>query len=110
MTLNCTPFVRQYDILDNKWGAVQCLYGVHREVLGSSLSYSGRAGDPGHHCHCQNDFDRCFRHALQSGRMESRWPIKVDIPAHPKEKQLVKAVKQAVHFLETQGLTVLDSA
>lgn len=42
--------------------------------------------------------------------MESRWPIKVDIPAHPKEKQLVKAVKQAVHFLETQGLTVLDSA
>ena len=21
-TLNCTPFVRQYDILDNKWGAL----------------------------------------------------------------------------------------
>ena len=21
--LNCTPFVRQYDILNNKWGAVQ---------------------------------------------------------------------------------------
>ena len=20
--LNCTPFVRQYDILDNKWGAL----------------------------------------------------------------------------------------
>ena len=21
-TMNCTPFVRQYDILSNKWGAV----------------------------------------------------------------------------------------
>ena len=21
--MNCTPFVRQYDILNNKWGAVQ---------------------------------------------------------------------------------------
>ena len=35
---------------------------------------------------------------------------KVDMPEHLKEKQLAKAVKQAVHFLETQGLTVLDSA
>ena len=24
MSLNCTPFVRQYDILDNKWGALLC--------------------------------------------------------------------------------------
>ena len=23
-TMNCTPFVRQYDILDNKWGALLC--------------------------------------------------------------------------------------
>ena len=22
--LNCTPFVRQYDILNNKWGALLC--------------------------------------------------------------------------------------
>jgi len=22
--MNCTPFVRQYDILDNKWGALLC--------------------------------------------------------------------------------------
>ena len=22
--MNCTPFVRQYDILDNKWGASLC--------------------------------------------------------------------------------------
>ena len=35
---------------------------------------------------------------------------KVDMPEHLKEKQLAKAVKQAVHFLETQGLTVLDFA
>lgn len=35
---------------------------------------------------------------------------KVDMPEHLKEKQLAKAVKQAVHFLEAQGLTVLDSA
>ena len=24
LKLNCTPFVRQYDILDNKWGASLC--------------------------------------------------------------------------------------
>ena len=35
---------------------------------------------------------------------------RVDMPEHLKEKQLAKAVKQAVRFLETQGLTVLDSA
>ena len=35
---------------------------------------------------------------------------KVDLPEHLKEKQLAKAVKQAVRFLETQGITVLDSA
>ncbi|MFQ9916345.1 MAG: hypothetical protein ACLRWQ_08065 [Flavonifractor plautii] len=35
---------------------------------------------------------------------------KVDMPEHLKEKQLHKAVKQAVRFLEAQGLTVLDSA
>ena len=35
---------------------------------------------------------------------------KVDMPEHLKEKQLAKAVKQAVRFLEAQGLTVLDSA
>ncbi|MEG1998282.1 MAG: hypothetical protein RR051_07540 [Clostridiales bacterium] len=23
--VNCTPIVRQYDILNNDWGAVQCL-------------------------------------------------------------------------------------
>ena len=23
-TLNCTPFVRQYDILSNKWGVLLC--------------------------------------------------------------------------------------
>ena len=34
----------------------------------------------------------------------------VDMLVHLKEKQLAKAVKQAVRFLETQGLTVLDSA
>ena len=22
VSMNCTPFVRQYDILDNKWGAL----------------------------------------------------------------------------------------
>jgi hypothetical protein len=31
---------------------------------------------------------------------------KVDMPEHLKEKQLAKAVKQAIHFLETQGLKV----
>ena len=36
--------------------------------------------------------------------------FKVDMPEHLKEKQLAKAVKQAVRFLEAQGLTVLDSA
>ncbi len=35
---------------------------------------------------------------------------RVDMPEHLKEKQLSKAVKQAIHFLKTQGLTVLDSA
>lgn len=35
---------------------------------------------------------------------------RVDMPEHLKEKQLGKAVKQAVRFLETQGITVLDSA
>lgn len=35
---------------------------------------------------------------------------RVDMPEHLKEKQLAKAVKQAVRFLETQGLTVLNSA
>ena len=34
---------------------------------------------------------------------------RVDMPEHLKEKQLAKAVKQAVRFLETQGLTVLDA-
>ena len=24
VNMNCTPFVRQYDILDNKWGALLC--------------------------------------------------------------------------------------
>ena len=32
--------------------------------------------------------------------------FKVDMPEHLKEQQLAKAVKQAIHFLETQGLTV----
>ncbi len=35
---------------------------------------------------------------------------KIDMPEHLKEKQLAKAVKQAVRFLEAQGLTVLNSA
>ena len=35
---------------------------------------------------------------------------RVDMPEHLKEKQLAKAVKQAVRFLETQGLTALNSA
>lgn len=35
---------------------------------------------------------------------------RVDMPEHLKEKQLAKAVKQAVRFLETQGLTVFNSA
>ena len=35
---------------------------------------------------------------------------KVDMPEHLKEKQLAKAVKQAIRFLETQGLTVFHSA
>ena len=32
--------------------------------------------------------------------------FKVDMPEHLKEQQLQKAVKQAVHFLESQGLKV----
>lgn len=32
------------------------------------------------------------------------------MPERLKKKQLAKAVKQAIHFLEAQGLTVLDSA
>ena len=32
--------------------------------------------------------------------------FKVDMPEHLKEQQLQKAVRQAVHFLETQGLKV----
>ena len=35
---------------------------------------------------------------------------KVDMPEHLKKKQIQIAIKQAVHFLEAQGLTVLDSA
>lgn len=35
---------------------------------------------------------------------------RVDMPEPLKEKQLAKAVKQAVRFLETQGIAVLDSA
>lgn len=35
---------------------------------------------------------------------------RVDMREHLKEKQLAKAIKQGVQFLETQGLTVLDSA
>ena len=26
--MNCTPFVRQYDILNNKWGALLCRKGI----------------------------------------------------------------------------------
>lgn len=33
---------------------------------------------------------------------------KIDVPEHPKEKLLAKAVRPAVHFFETQGLIVLD--
>ena len=36
--------------------------------------------------------------------------FKIDMPEHLKELQLAKAVKQAVRFLEAQGLTVLNSA
>ena len=32
--------------------------------------------------------------------------FKIDMPEHFKQKQLEKAVKQAVRFLETQGLKV----
>ena len=28
MKMNCTPFVRQYDILNNKWGAVHGIYCI----------------------------------------------------------------------------------
>ena len=35
---------------------------------------------------------------------------RVDMPEHLKEKQLAKAVKQAVRFLETQGIAIFDSA
>ena len=31
---------------------------------------------------------------------------KIDMPEHLKEKQLAKAVKQAIRFLESQGLNV----
>ena len=31
---------------------------------------------------------------------------KVDVPEHQKEKQLAKAVKQAIRFFEAQGLKV----
>lgn len=34
---------------------------------------------------------------------------KVDMPEHLKKKQLAKAMKQAIRFLETQGLTLLNS-
>ncbi len=36
--------------------------------------------------------------------------FKIDMPVHLKEKQLAKAVKHAVRFLESQGMTVSDSA
>ena len=32
--------------------------------------------------------------------------FKIDMPEHLKEQQLSKAIKQAAHFLEKQGLTV----
>ena len=35
MFVNCPPFVRQYDILDNKWGA------VHSGDMGSFLCLAG---------------------------------------------------------------------
>lgn len=31
---------------------------------------------------------------------------KVDMPEHLKEQQLQKAIKQTIHFLEKQGLSV----
>ena len=31
--LNCTPFVRQYDILTNKWGALLCQKGYQTNVI-----------------------------------------------------------------------------
>ena len=50
--MNCTPFVRQYDILDNKWGALLCQKGyqtndthqnlkklVIETMMGEKLSY-----------------------------------------------------------------------
>ena len=50
--------------------------------------------------------------------MKSRWSrntasalsVRVDMPEPLKEKRLAKTVKQTVRFLETQSLTVLDSA
>ena len=31
--MNCTPFVRQYDILTNKWGALLCQKGYQTNVI-----------------------------------------------------------------------------
>ena len=36
--LNCTPFVRQYDILDNKWGAILCQKEYQTNATHRSLS------------------------------------------------------------------------
>ena len=42
--LNCTPFVRQYDILSNKWGAVhlsQCLFYFYYNMPGGAVNKDG---------------------------------------------------------------------
>ena len=54
--MNCTPFVRQYDILSNKWGVLLCQSGVPNKrytpeykkmvietMMEEKLSYSDKA-------------------------------------------------------------------
>ena len=45
--MNCTPFVRQYDILDNKCGALLCQKGYQTNVQQGQLPLVARIGGDG---------------------------------------------------------------
>ena len=60
VTVNCTLFVRQYNILNNKWGAVQLL----RKAVFSFFRHRQR-----------NDFRLSVRAVLEFDRGRRRWGL-----------------------------------
>jgi len=62
--------------------------------------------ETGYYCYRQDDFDYIYS-MLSTGEVWNPVDLfKIDMPQHLKEQQLAKAIKQAVRFLEVQGLKV----